>query len=137
VLNIGFIKSRSFRKAFMLVGVYALHLVFFQVLMQASPSHNLDKSFKPLLVRHQSNSNKTQPSNHPAVSYYTMLIKQGKDGGRICSIEAPVIHRTDAVLPQSPAALAVTFHIYQTGLTRLNIADDAFKRYSLLRVFLI
>jgi hypothetical protein len=121
----------------MLIGVYALHLVFLQALMQAAPSHDIDKNFKPLFAKHQNNGNKPQQTNHPAVSYYTMLIKQGKEARGISSVEAPVIGKADITLPVSPSAIAVTFGLYKAGLARFNIADDAFKRYRLYQVFLI
>jgi len=131
--------NKSFRKAWALVAVYVLHLVFFQVLMQASPSHNIDNTFKPLFANHSQNRNahNPKPSHHPAVTYYSMLLKQGNDFGGVCSHINPVINQMEVVLPPSSSISAVAFHVYEAGLNKLHLADDAFKLYRLIHVFLI
>jgi hypothetical protein len=130
-------KSQSFRKAMLLMGVYMLHLVFLQALMQAAPSYNIDNSFKPLF-----NTNQTKHANHsipaakhPAVAYYTMLMKQGNDVGGVCSHVTPAVHELEAAV--TPFILAITFHINQTSVGQLHLADDIFKVYRLIQVFLI
>ncbi len=130
------LSAKSIRKAIALLGVYALHLVFFQALMQATPAHNVDNTFKPLFTHHQKKQN-PQPPNHPAVTYYTMLIKQGKDLGRVCAVTAPAINETETVSAYSFSEVTTVFHLFGTGFCRLHVADALFKLYRLIQVFLI
>jgi hypothetical protein len=122
----------------MLLGVYALHLVFFQALMEATPIHKSNNSFKPLFTHtnYQKKQN-PQPPNHPAVTYYTMLMKQGSNIGGITNNVTPAAYQIATSILQAPTALLITFHTFQVGLTQLHVADDAFKLYRLIHVFLI
>ena len=128
--------SSIFRKAFALIGVYAIHLVCFQILMQAAPGCNSDSSFKPLFTHHQKSHN-NNPPKHPAVTYYTQLVKQGKDVRGIGFVVAPVMRESDLLAPATPSLLSFIYSIYQAGLLRLHLADDTFRLYRLLHVFLI
>lgn len=129
------ISSGSFRKAFMLLGIYMLHLVFFQALMQAAPSYNIDNSFKTLFTNKSGlKGHNTPAARHPAVTYYTKLVQQGNDVGG-CSHIAPAVNQVPAVI--TPVILAITFHIDQIPFGRLHLADDVFKVYRLIQVFLI
>ena len=130
------LSSKSIRKAIALLGVYALHLIFFQALMQATPAHNVDNTFKPLFTHHQKKQN-PQPPNHPAVTYYTMLIKQGKDVGRVCTVTAPAVNETEKVSSYSFSEVTTVFHLFGTGFCRFHVGDAAFKLYRLIQVFLI
>jgi len=131
-----FSKSRSFRRAIALVGVYAIHLVCLQTLMQAAPVSNANNSFKPLFLHHEKAPGNNQKPNHPAVTYYTQLIKQGKDI-RVLNQVVPAISQLTVALPATPVLLASTFRLYQSDFSGFHIADDAFKRYRLIQVFLI
>ena len=130
------LSSKSVRKAIALLGVYALHLVFFQALMQAAPAHNVDNTFKPLFTHNQKKQN-PQPPNHPAVTYYTMLIKQGKDLGRVCNVGAPAVNETETISSYSFSTVTSISHLFGSGFCRLHVADAIFKLYRLIQVFLI
>ena len=132
-----FSKSSSFRKAIALIGVYAIHLVCLQTLMQAAPVYNAGNTFKPLFVHNQkAPSGNNQKPNHPAVSYYTQLMKQGKDV-RVLGQIVPVLNQLKAVLPTTPHFLSHTFRLYQSDFSGLHLADDSFKLYRLIQSFLI
>ena len=120
----------------MLLGVYVLHLVFFQALMQAAPSHNIDNSFKPLFHWQQNSVNHNGPaSKHPAVTYYSILVKQSNTGVGVNNHVTPAITEAKSVV--SPVLLAALYHINQTSIGQLHWADDIFKVYRLIQVFLI
>jgi hypothetical protein len=130
------IQKQSFRKAILLLSVYVLHLVFFQALMQAAPAHNIDSSYKTLFSQQNNHISHSIPAaKHPAVTYYSMLIKQGNSSGNVCIRLAPVMTECEAVV--TPFFLAITYHINQTSVGQLHWADDVFKVYRLIRVFLI
>ena len=132
------VSLKSFRKAVALFGVYALHLIFFQVLMQAAPSHNIDNSFKPLFSNHTSQGQSSQHSSkHPAVTYYSIMMKQGKDVNGSVKPVAPVIIQSEAAVPPSPFFLSSIFPVFRAVLRPLHLAEDSFKLYSLLKAFLI
>ena len=132
-----FSKSRSFRKSIALVGVYAIHLVCLQTLMQAAPVANADNTFKPLFSHHEKTpAGNNQKPNHPAVTYYTQLMKQGKDV-RVLGQIVPALNQLVAVLPATPQFLSYTFRLYQADFNSLHLADDSFKLYRLIQVFLI
>jgi hypothetical protein len=132
-----FSKSRSFRKAIALVGVYTIHLVCLQTLMQAAPIASYDNSFKPLFSHHEkAPAGNNQKPNHPAVTYYTQLMKQGKDVRTLCQL-VPALNQLAAVLPATPHFLSNTFRLYQADFSSLHLADDSFKLYRLIQVFLI
>jgi hypothetical protein len=122
----------------MLLGVYALHLVFLQVLMAGTPANVHPHSgaitnFKPLFHNHDRKHN-SQPVNDPAVSYYTQLMKQGKEDRVTTQAPSPVCQVSGVVVPQ--CIVAVGEHsVPQPSQFHLN--DYAFKRYSLFGVFLI
>ena len=119
----------------MLIGVYALHLVFFQALMTAAPTHSLDNGFNPLFVKHTKIVDNHLPSAHPAVTYYTMLVKQGNIGLRSCcsfSVIAPQIG--DLIV----TPVKVEFQsLYITPFQVMHLGDSVFKLYRLISVFLI
>ena len=121
----------------MLMGIYALHLIFFQALMQAAPSYNVDNSFKTLFNPHaQSHATHNVPgAKHPAVTYYSMLVKQGNNLGTSCENVTPAIQQ--AVATVTPNVLSALFHINQTSIGQLHLADDTFKVYRLIQAFLI
>ena len=132
------LKLKSFRKAVALFGVYALHLICFQVLMQAAPSHNIDNSFKPLFSNHTSKGQSSQHnSKHPAVTYYSIMIKQGKDVNGTIRPVAPVIIQSEAAVPPSPFFLSAIFPVFRAMLRPLHLAEDSFRLYSLMKTFLI
>jgi hypothetical protein len=136
LLNL-FSKSRSFRKAIALIGVYAIHLVCLQTLMQAAPASSSNNTFKPLFSHHEkAPANNQQKPNHPAVTYYTQLMKQGKDV-RVLGQILPALNQLEAVLPTTPVILSHTFHLYNAEFNSLHLADDTFKLYRLIQVFLI
>ena len=121
----------------MLMGVYLLHLVFFQALMQAAPSYNIDNSFKTLFNTNQTkHANRSIPAaKHPAVTYYTLMAKQGNDLGEACDHITPIISERKTVV--TPILLALTFQINQTSISQLHLGDDVYKVYRLINVFLI
>jgi len=121
----------------MLLGVYVLQLVFFQVLMQAAPAHNIDNTFKPLFKRAAQKKQNPQPPNHPAVTYYTMLVKQGKDLGRVCNIVAPAVNETISYSDYSSSYFSSVVSLFVAGFGKLHPADATFKLYRLIQVFLI
>ncbi|GEM_PF-2183264 len=130
------LQTRSFRKAMLLMGVYVLQLVFFQALMEAAPSYNIDSSFKTLFT-HQNNhvSHNIPGAKHPAVTYYSMLVKQGNNIGDVCGHINPVVNNLEATI--TPILLSKTFHINQTEVGHIHQADDVFKVYRLNGVFLV
>ena len=128
---------KSFRKAIALIGVYALHLICFQVLMQAAPSHNIDNSFKPLFASSHPAKNNSHTAKHPAVTYYSILVKQGKDINNANTQITPVVNQTEVSVPPSPFFLSAIYHVYHALLRQLHLADDSFRLYSLVKSFLI
>ena len=130
------ISTQTFRKAMLLMGVYVMHLVFFQALMQAAPTYNVDNSFKPLFIHKCSHVNHNIPAaRHPAVTYYSIMVKQGNDVGGSCNQVTPFV--TELIAVVTPSILSRTFHICQTSIGQLHWADDIFKVYRLIGVFLI
>lgn len=104
--------------------------------MQAAPSHNIDSSYKTLFSHQNKQISHSIPgAKHPAVTYYSVLIKQGHSSGSVCNRVAPVLTELEAVV--TPALLAITYHINQTSVGQLHWADDVFKVYRLIRVILI
>jgi hypothetical protein len=97
--------------------------------VQASESH-----FKPLFIH----TNKTKPLNppsHPAVTYYTQLVKQGISGLRSCC----QINAIQADFKPFELPLAITeaqYLLYPIHILS-HIGADTFKLYRLLRIFLI
>ena len=130
ILNI----SQSSRRALSLIGIYALHLVFLQLLMTETPLNKADNSFKPLFT-HTSKSPITNPRHHPAVSYYTQLIKQGTFYGRALS-EAPTIisHAVEFLIPTISSN---TIELSNIRPSNFQLPEAAYKRYRLFQVFLI
>ena len=129
-------KTRSYRKAMLLFGVYVLHLVFFQALMQAAPNYNMDCSFKPLFNVQQTHVNHSPSAlKHPAVTYYSILVKQMNYDGGGSNPVAPAVGQARAIV--NPVLLAALYQINQTSIGQLHLADDIFKVYRLIQVFLI
>jgi len=119
-----------------LLAVYAIHLVCFQYLMEAAPSYNVNNTFKPLFTHHEKATHNNQVPNHPAVTYYTQLMKQGKDVRGLHQV-LPAVNQLDVVVPATPSLLSVIFRLYNADVSRLHLADDSFKLYRLIKVFLI
>jgi hypothetical protein len=130
ILNI----SKSLRNAVLLMGIYALHLVFLQVLMTEAPVNKSDNSFRPLFT-HTSKGPITTPNHHPAVSYYTQLIKQGTLSGRAQSEAPQIISNIAAFLFPAPNPAIIEFSA--PSVIPFQLADDLYKRYSFFQVFLI
>ncbi len=118
------------------MGVYVLHMVFFQALMQAAPSYNIDNSFKTLFVQNSKHVSHNIPAaKHPAVTYYSIMVKQGSAPAGVCNHISPAVSSNDAAV--TPFLLAKTFHINQTAFGHIHLADDVFKVYRLIGVFLV
>jgi hypothetical protein len=130
------LKYKSFFRAFALLGVYAIHLVCFQTLMEAAPVHEVNNSFKPFFSHHKSTAQNNLPPSHPAVAYYTQLMKQGKDVRGLSEV-LPAVNQLDAVVPTTPSVLSVIFRLYEISSGKLHLSADTFKLYRLLQVFLI
>ncbi|MDB5280946.1 MAG: hypothetical protein JWO06_21 [Bacteroidota bacterium] len=122
--------SRSLRKSLLLLGVYALHLIFFQALM-AAPTQTQNKNFKPLFINHDK---KAHAINHPAVSYCSILLKQASS--EVPSFNtAAIISPTFSEIIQHP--FVGTIKTYRAHIDISHLADDTFKLYRVLGVFLI
>lgn len=69
--------NRRYRRVFLLLGVYALHLVYFQALMGVTPGTNSEaKRYKPLFaVVNKTKPQQSKPIGHPALVYYSIMLK--------------------------------------------------------------
>jgi hypothetical protein len=123
------------RNCFMLLGIYLMHLVCFQALMAAPvTSTESSKVFKPLFISNQKKINH-RPHSHPAVTFSAFLFKQSLVEVRT-AIQSPAIIVSDLedLVPQTHISSVIP---YQSSLAISHIADDTYKRYRLLGVFLI
>jgi hypothetical protein len=107
--------------------VYCLHLLFFETLM-ASPYQG--SSAPTTLSSHKSSD---QGKHLPIESEYRLLLKHEDAKQSFCdasNLTEPV--ETTAVPVFRPCFIHVTYHPVS-----FTLSDDAFKRYRLLKVFLI
>lgn len=128
---------RKRRKVLGLLAVYFMHMVLFQALMASHICHggNSAGTFKPLFY-HTNQVPPTHLPNHPAVSYYTMLVKQGNYGLRSCiavSVEYSALNNFFDV--NRSMLTERRYHVIPNSLVHLG--DDNFKLYCNLHSFLI
>lgn len=118
---------QAFIKAFMLMCVYAIHLVFFQAAM-ASSNDGVGKYFKTYLS-HKANHSKGKPSS---AKFYLRVMNNTQAAERCTFVFAndALNHvHFPLVLNQLPPV--------SKWLVYAHIPQDAFKIYQRIRVFLI
>ena len=74
---------------------------------------------------------------HLYLTYYSIMIKQGKDVNGTIRPVAPVIIQSEAAVPPSPFFLSAIFPVFRAMLRPLHLAEDSFRLYSLMKTFLI
>jgi hypothetical protein len=126
--------SKPLRTAVFLISVYGLHVIFLQLLMTSHPTHEFNNDIKPLFSNH-CKKHCTPAAHHPAVSYYTQLIKAGNPDGRVVC-EAPPVE-CHVITLEVPAVLAYSSRYSSTSNETFPPGDNSVKRYLLLRIFLV
>ncbi len=122
-------RSKAMRNALLLLGVYLLHLVFFQAAMASSLAPA--KYFKTYLS-HKADQGKGKSS--PA-GFYMKFIKHANNGGERPTL-APVHLLATALQVYLPVLEDKVINFSQR-LLYSHLPEDAFKIYQRIRVILI
>ncbi len=117
----------------MLMVVYFMHMVLFQALMAGPVNNKIDSNFKPLFACTHTTPPAHSP-NHPAVSYYTMMAKQGIIGLRSC-IDILVSYAPVGAFFNVNTSILTERRYQQMPRVMVHLCDDNFRLYQAFRSF--